>query len=596
MPVLFDEEMLIPPSMRRHRRYYTTTNTYDDPLVETVIESPSMASTTTIELPSHRPLTPPRSPILVHEDHYIPLPTEIEFSRGREYVIHPAGRQAVYHKRIGRGFGGELDMDYSHGHGYGHGRHYHRARSVGPVSDYDSYSDDYCIEDGTRHGIRHHRHGSPHDHHGRHSHRMNHLLEGGAGLVGAHNPHEHREHREHFHRRSSSSDGHKGRHLLEATGLALGAKKLTSMRHRSHSRSPPPGGHHRTRHLAEAGIAAVGLDHALNHRRSRSRSRHRRFSSDSERHLGWNRDDHKAHRRAKRLAEAGLGVAAAGAAKELYDHRKHHRSSSASSSGGERNHNGRHIAAAALGATAAGLAHHKHAHRHRRSSSISSYSSGSGDENKHRGRKIAGAAVGAAATGLAAKALHDHRRNRSRSSSTSSSLPDGGKHGHRHRLGKAALGAAATAGLKHHHDRRSRSRSRSSSRERRGHVDGLRKAGYTMAGALAEKHRREQKRGRSLSADGRRPDGHHTGYHDGHHITHGQLKPGQGFVESESIHSSPSRTEIRPRRGNHRGGMLGGAGPSTTRNIGEAVAYKLGEAVAEGLDGRRRSGSMGHRR
>lgn len=32
------------------------------------------------------------------------------------------------------------------------------------------------------------------------------------------------------------------------------------------------------------------------------------------------------------------------------------------------------------------------------------------------------------------------------------------------------------------------------------------------------------------------------------------------------------------------------------RNMGEAVAYKLGEAVAEGLSGRRGSGGMGHRR
>ncbi|PWW72565.1 hypothetical protein C7212DRAFT_286232 [Tuber magnatum] len=594
MPIVLDDEMLIPPSMRRTKRYYATPNPYDDPRVETtIIESPSMASTTTIELPPHRPFTPPRSPVVVHEDYYAPLPTEIECSRGREYVIHPAGRSAAYHKQWiggGEGFGGELDMDCSHGHGYGHGRHYYRARSVGPVLDYDSYSDDYYLEDGTRHGIRHHHHGSPHGHRGRHGHRVKHFLGDGAGLVGVHSPREHGGHGGHLHRRSSSSNGHKGRHLAEAAGLALGAKKL--MKHRSLSRprrSPSPQGYHHARHLAEAGIAAAGLKHALNHRRSRSHSLHRRLSSDSERHPGWNRDDHKAHRRAKHLAEAGLGIAVAGAAKELHDRRKHHRSSSQSSSGRERNHNERHIASTALGATAAGLAHHKHAHHRRRSSSASSYSSSSDDGNKHRGRKIAGAA------GLAAKALYDRQRNRSRSSSTSSSLSDGGGRRHRHRLGKAALGAAATAGLKHHHDRRSRSRS--SSRERRNHVDGLKKAGYTMAGALAEKHRREQKRGRSLSADGRRYDGYHNGRHGGHHIMHGNLKPGQGFVESESIHSSPSRTGTRSRCGSHGGGVLGkGTDPSTTRNIGEAVAYKIGEAVAEGLNGRRRSGSMGHRR
>src|ERR1700712_5401613 len=119
MPVLLDDEMLIPPSMRRPKRYYAT-NPYDDPRVETtIIESPSMASTTTIELPSHRPLTPPRSPIVIHEDHYVTVPTESERSRGREYVIHPAGRLAAYHERIGGGggFGGEMDVNYSHGHG-----------------------------------------------------------------------------------------------------------------------------------------------------------------------------------------------------------------------------------------------------------------------------------------------------------------------------------------------------------------------------------------------------------------------------------------------------------------------------------------------
>lgn len=117
-----------------------------------------------------------------------------------------------------------------------------------------------------------------------------------------------------------------------------------------------------------------------------------------------------------------------------------------------------------------------------------------------------------------------------------------------------------------------------------------------MAGALAEKHHREQKRGRSLSAEGRRHDGYYNGHHDSHHITHGHLKPGQGFVESESIHSSPNRTGARSRRGSHGGGMPGATDHSSMRNIGEAVAYKLGEAVAEGLNGRRGPGGMGYRR
>src|SRR5437879_3315717 len=181
MPVLLDDEILIPPSMRRHRRYYTDTSSYDDPRVETtIIESPSMGST--IDLPPHRPLTPPRSPIVIHEDHYVPLPTEIECSRGREYVIQPAGRSAVHHNTAGRGgFSGELDMDYSRGNGFEHSRRRYRARSVGPLSDYEGYSDDYYIDDDTHHGIRHHRHGSPHrhhgHHHGHHGHRAKHLLE-----------------------------------------------------------------------------------------------------------------------------------------------------------------------------------------------------------------------------------------------------------------------------------------------------------------------------------------------------------------------------------------------------------------------------------
>lgn len=545
MPVVLEDDMLLPPSLRRQGYHVNGIDT--------------TSSTTTIELTSPRSSVRghSRGPIVIHEDHYVPVYGE-EITR--EYIVSPAGGSSTYR----RGGGSEFGARYS------------RARSVGP-SGYESYessySDDYYLEDGSRHGGRRHRHRSP----GRHenNHRGRHIAEAGAGAaIAAYGAHELMKHRSQSHHRSTSH-------------------------HRTSEGSEHP---HRARHLAEAGIAAAGLKHSANHRRHRSHSRGRRGSDGAiydERHPGWNDDNHRDHRRAMHLAEAGLGIAAAGAAKEVYDHRKRaqRRSSSTGSADRHESHNGRHVAAAALGATAAGLAHHKMQHHNeRRSSSVSSYSSDEEQRSNHRGRKVAGAAIGAAAAGVAGKALYDHyyRRSRSRSRSRSSSSSDEGRRKHHSKLPAAALGTAAALAAKHHYDHkhdnsRSRSRSHSRSRDRHNGPGVVGKAGYMMAGALAEKHHRkkhhEREQKRSMSVDGHRERRHRRDSESsGHYSKHSRSRRGS-LAGAGGIMS------------NMMGGARGhGEAPPREKGLGEKVAYKLGELAAEEIAARRLFGKDKERR
>ncbi|KAL7269697.1 hypothetical protein RUND412_007627 [Rhizina undulata] len=553
MPVILNEEYLIPPSMRRNRMHNRDFDGYGDR------HSSYGTTTMTMDLPPHRPMSPPRSPLIVHHDHYVPV-EEVKIIRDVEYIVpaHSHGGSAhgssTYYRGRDMRLGGSYEAEL-------------RSRSLGPVERWEgppmyNSSDDYYLEDGTNHGgLRVHRH--------RHRHRS----------------------------RSShhSKDHHDKRHLLEGTAAAAAAYevgKYHHSKHNKHSRSQSRGRHHGVdgKRVAEAGLAAAALGAAMHKYRSKSRdAAHQR----DEEHSDHRKDENRSHK-GLYLAEAGLGVAAAGAAKEFYDHRR--RSSSVSSPQHERSHTGRNLA---LGATAAEIAHHRH-HRNksrsRRSSSVSSSSDDTKPEN-HRGRNLAGAALGATVVGLAAKKYYDRRGSRSQSSTSSDSSDS--ERGHRKHsshmgtLGKVA-GTAAAAGIaKGLYDRnrdhsRSPSRSRSKSRSGRSHgVNAAEKVAYTMAGALAEKHHRKkhhEKEEEEKEKHRRHRSAHRSDVHPGE----------QGYYESETTQGFSSDGERRRRGAQSHGlaSLLGGHDSHGGNNgrakggLGEALAYKMGESVYEGITGR----------
>jgi hypothetical protein len=436
MPVVLDDEMLIPPSLRRRQQYMEQ---------DRIIELGDGASSSTIELPPHRP----RSPIVFHQDRYMPGPpvSEIDVVREREYVIDPAGE-----RRTPRYYRSERVYDRP------------RARSVDYESYTDSYdssyddTDSYYLEDGTTYnghrGVL--RKPEIDRNHGRH------LAEGGLVAAGAYEAGRRHDNRYRY-EISPERHSHVGRHVAEAglAGAAVhrlrrrGSSSASSEDRYSHSSR---GGHHGLRHAVELGVGAVGAEKLY--------ERHRNNRDSRERLQGRHPEDQ--NRNIRHFAEAGLGIAAAGAAKELYDAHKRRNSSRSRSSSSSRSpsrdkpsHTGRHIAAGALGATAVGLAAHKYAQRR---DSRGSYSSDDEQEHHHRGRKIAAGLGAATAAGLAAKHYHDRNRSRSRSSSR-----DTGYRNH-HGIRDTAIGAADVAAVEmvaRRQASRSRSRARSHSRPRR---------------------------------------------------------------------------------------------------------------------------------
>lgn len=271
-------------------------------------------------------------------------------------------------------------------------------------------------------------------------------------------------------------------------GHVIGGGSLVSGRRRRMRRSPGP---------------TLGAQKLYN--------QHHGHQHHGHQHEHMRHSEEDPNRRIRHLAEAGLGIAAVGAAKEIYDARaRRARSRSSSSSSDEvSRHKGRHIAVAALGATAAGLAAHKYAESHRRGSS-SDCSSDSG-RNTHRGRKVA-AGLGAAATAAGlAKVIHDRHRHGSRSRSSSASSAYSADGHHRMRRAAAGLGGATAfhrsrsrshsrPGMLRH--RRSSSTSSTSSADSGSHK--FRKAALgagAVAGAAAlarhAKHHRERSRSRT---------------------------------------------------------------------------------------------------
>ncbi|KAF8474811.1 hypothetical protein BDZ91DRAFT_279878 [Kalaharituber pfeilii] len=381
MPIVLDDSILIPPSLRRG----------PPPRVYHTIPQPGTTTTTIIES-DRRPLTPPRSPVIIHQETTSYLPPR-DASPVDDYRS-----QSEYSSRgrVRRYYGGSEP-----GGSYG-------SRSIGPYdsvpyplpeysrhrANYDDYydeEDDYYLEDGSRHGylrssIYNHRHHGPHVIPGPHGH---------DDLPG---PYESEKH------------------------------------------------HRRVRHLAQAGLAvgALGAAKALHDHRGRRKS-----------YDGYSSDSPDEHHRGRKLAGAALGATAAGlAAHQLYKRRHRSRSRSvesytSSDTDHRRHHRGRKLAGAALGATAAGIAAHK-LRKHRRqsrSASVESYTSPSDSDHRHRKAKIAAGTAAAIGAGLAARHLRHRHGSRSRPSSRSPS-PHRGNMG-RH-IAAAALGATA-AGLAHHH-------------------------------------------------------------------------------------------------------------------------------------------------
>lgn len=392
MPIVLDDAVLVPPSLRRGHpaRYYN-----------------SGTSTTIIETSDRhvprRPLTPPRSPVFIHQETTTYAPSNgrdsLEEFRGEVEYVTPGSRRRLYYA------------------GSEPGRTRHRSLSVG---EYDSGVDpsrhrgfideDYYLEDGSRHSHI----AAEYDHH-----RGPHVVPVFHGHGDYPGPNESERHHRHV------------RHLAQA-GLATGAlgvaKEIHShrARHREHHSDSSDEGHHnhRGRNAAAAAVVATAAGiaaHQIYQRRHRSRSS----------------DSHPSHSNS-------------------------HTSHSISHTSDSDHHTGKKIAGAALGATAAGIAAHK-IHQHRRKSrtgSISSRSSSSDREgHHHRGAKLAAGTAAVLGTGLAAK--HVHRRRHSRSRSSSRSHPKVREPWGRH-VAAAALGTTA-AGLahheyKHHHNHHERPR------------------------------------------------------------------------------------------------------------------------------------------
>ena len=392
--------------------------------------------------------------------------------------------------------------------------------------------------------------------------------------------------------------------------------------------------------LAVAGGAAAyeGLKH--HHTSSVSSERRRARRHRQEVYELQKEEEHKKDRATRIVAGAGLGIAAAGAAKVLYDRRKHRDGregreyDSYSSSSDDENHTGRHIAAAALGATAAGLAAHEiQKHQRHRRDSVTYYSDdGFDDTRSHRNGAVpvlAAAAVGATAAGMTAKHMQDRNRSRSssrhstrskrstshkirdaaigigaatlaakkirsrsrhrhsRSRSRSSSASDGGSS---HKLRNAALGIGAAALAAHkmkQHEDRSRARSRSSNRSRhRSQSRGaalMKAAAVTVAGALA-KHQLEKHQDRARSADAaarrrrRRSSVSSTVIETD--SVHGHRHRGDLSDGGSSVVSSSTRRSSHGRRSRHGSASHGGGHNASSA---QAFAYRVGEEVAEGI-------------
>lgn len=456
MPIILDDSILIPPSLRRG----------PPPRVYNVLQ-PGTTTTTVIESGAshvpHRPLTPPRSPVIIHQEttSYIPPQDDLDEFRGEVEYVTPGSRRRIY-----------LGSDSGRSSRY-------RSRSIGasyeggfemsrPRRYYDD-DEEYYLEGGSRHGsyaagIEYgHRHHGPHvvpafhgheDYPGpheseRHHRRVRRLAQAGlaAGALGAAKEiHDHRGRRrvdDGYH--SDSSDGghghHKGRTAtaaaLGATAAGIAAHEIHKRRHRSRPRSSnsytssSDSDHHTGRKVAGAalGATAAGIAaHKIRQHRRKSRSGSvgsRSSSSDRE---------HSHHRKAK-LAAAAIGTGLA--ARHLHHRREGRSRSSSRSPSREREPWGRHLAAAALGATAAGLAHHEYKHHHQperpRPVLRRSYSDGGvrGRRNgifsrnrspsPHKHSKLKKAAATAVAAAVAKKAIDHYREGRSRSRSSTRS-------------------------------------------------------------------------------------------------------------------------------------------------------------------------------
>ena len=494
MPLVLDDAILVPPSLRRGppARAY---NYVQPGTSTTVIE----ASDRHIH---HRPLTPPRSPVFIHQESTTYFPPKgrdsLEEFRGEVEYVTPGSRRLYY-------AGSEP------------GRVRHRSFSVG---EYDSgvelsrptgfIDQDYSLEDGSRHSYAEydHHHG-PHvvpvfhrheDYPGpneseRHHRHVRHLEQAGlaAGALGtAKEIHDHRARHREYH--SDSADeghhNHRGRKAaaaaLGATAAGIAAHQIYQHRHRSRSRSRSSDSHtsdsdHPGRKIAGAalgGTAAGIAAHKIHQHRRKSKT-----GSISSRSSSSGREGHH-HRGAGTAAALGTGLAA-----RHVHHRRHSRSRSSSRSRSkEREPWTRHISAAALGATAAGLAHHEHKHHHHerpRPVLRRSYSEGGfreHDHTFHRRRspsprnhnKLKKTAATAAAVVVAKKAIDHFRHDRDRSVSTSP---------------------------KSHHLFHRRSHSRSRSRPRVGVPEAL-AAGVIGTGLAAHREYQEKKREHELHGGG----------------------------------------------------------------------------------------------
>lgn len=599
MPIVLDDSILIPPSLRRG----------PPPRVYNV--QPGTTTTTVIEsgfphVP-HRPLTPPRSPVIIHQEttSYIPPKDDLGGFRGEVEYVSPGSRRRLYlgsdSGRSPRYRSHSISAPYEGGSEVSRSRRY-----------YDD-DEEYYLEDGSRHGSYaedfeysghprgHHGHEDypgPHESEGHHR-RVRHLTQAGlaAGALGAakeiHNHQRRGRVEDEYY--SDSSDGdhghHKGRKVAAvalgatAAGAAAGATAhhMYQRRHRSRARSSDPytssdTDHHTGRKVAGAALGATAASiaaHKIHQRRQKSRSSSRSSSSDRE---------HPRHRKAK-LAAAAIGT---GLAARHIRHRRDARSRSSSTSPPrERQPWGRHLAAAALGATA-GLAHHEYKHHHQperpRPVMRRSYSDGGLRERRkgifsrnrspspHKHSKLKKAAAATVAAAIAKKAIDHYREGRSRSRSSSRS-PER-RHGPFHR------------------DSHSRSR----------HRIGVPEAvAATMIGAgiAAHQKHKEKKREKEMHGHGVAvPD------REAHRVHHGSSPPyahpggslNGGYAEtidSDTTTTTP-RDFIPPSQDRNRSQRQDldaefvdestGHAPDQRRSLGdglspEAIAYKLGQKI-----------------
>lgn len=490
MPIVLDDSILIPPSLRRGPppRIYNVVQ--GGTTTTTIIESG------TSHIP-HRPLTPPRSPVFIHQEttSYIPPQDDLGEFRGEVEYVSPGSRRRLY---IGSDSGrSPRHRSHSIGAAYEGGFEVSRPRR------YDGDEEEYYLEDGSSHGTyaagaeysrRHHGphvvpafHGhedypGPHESERNHR-RVRHLTQAGlaAGALGAATEiHDHRGRRrveDVYH--SDSSDGghghHKGRKVaaaaLGATAAGAAAHHMYKRRHRSRARSSDSytssddNSHHTGRKMAGAalGATAAGIAaHKIYQHRRKSRP-----SSVGSRSPSPGRD-HPHHQKEK-LAAATIGTGLA--ARQIHHHREARPRPHSRSQSREREPWGRHLAAAALGATAAGLAHHEYKRHYQperpRPVLRRSYSDGSfrGRPNNAFSRnrspsprkhsKLKTAAATAVAAAVAKKAIDHYQEGRSRSRSSSRSPKRRGifRRDHsqprsrsRHRIGVPAAVAATTIG------------------------------------------------------------------------------------------------------------------------------------------------------